>query len=149
MPFRYTARLEGGVGACNTWNVVHVPSIFPEGISPSMKLKFTPPPEPHAPAVPSTRTQSPGLPAAAPRFPRESMTAVRELMYEVPFKGRTVSSLVNPVTSAMLISVTTGPGPITVPTPMRTSLTLSVVGLGGTAHVSPYWNLPWLLYRTE
>ena len=68
------------------------------------------------------------------------MTAVRELMYEVPFKGRTVSSLVNPVTSAMLISVTTGPGPMTDGLNNAIIFLLIIVGLVQVGFIALFWS---------
>src|SRR5271155_809043 len=111
-PLRYRSRLAAGDGMFATENTVFEPLIDPDGTSfPAKDGSTPPPPDPHAPELPSTRTQSLRLPAAPSIWPDELITAARPTVNPAPSSGRNASSFSRPVTSAMVTAVVTGTGP--------------------------------------
>src|ERR1022692_4248749 len=97
MPLRYMVRLAAGLGTPDRVKAVLAPSTRPAGVSPSTKLGWVPP---HGPEDPSTRTQSPGVPATVSRAPVGLTYATRPAAYAGPLSGRAPRSLSRPVTSA-------------------------------------------------
>lgn len=102
MPFRNSARLAAGLGVLARVNVVLLPSIVPPGTSASEKSGLAPP---QAPDVPSTNTQSEGLPITASIPPAELIIAARPTLKPVPFIGRKLKSFVSPVTALSAMGV--------------------------------------------
>src|ERR1017187_4347216 len=96
MPLRYTVRLAAGLGTADRVKAVLAPSTRPAGVSPSTKLGWVPP---HGPEDPSTRTQSPGVPATVSMAPVGLTNATRPAAYPGPLSGRAPRSLIRPTMS--------------------------------------------------
>src|ERR1700733_1486763 len=115
-------------------NPALLPLMVPEGTSPSKKVVEV---LLHAPEVPSTCRQSDALPVAPSIAPVASITADREIPKDVPSAGRTFRAFCRPVTSPILMMVTTaGADPLTDPGASSTSRTRKLMLLGGTAQAS-------------
>src|SRR5258708_2615695 len=134
IPLRKTTRLPTGLGVLASVKVPFVPSTTPPGISPSAN---TGPAPPQAPDVPSTNTQSDGLPNTASMPPDALIKAVRPALKPGPFTARMPRSPTNPTTSLSWIGVWLG-GCNGLPDELdaRTSRILSGVEATPTTHVS-------------
>src|SRR5580704_4574310 len=137
IPLRNSSRLEP-LGVFVSVNVELRPFTSPPGVSALTKVGNTTGAE-QGPVVPSTKTQSPGLPTAVSICPFVSTTATAFIPNPGPLMGRALRSDTRLVTCDSVVApppVKPPADPPAEPDPLRTCATFSGVVLKGTVHVS-------------